>query len=171
MQRNSRLARPAVGGVRLAAALCAVALSACTTIGAGSGHVARSGAPVEFSWTSRSGGQDGEMTASLSDGRTFRGPFLQVRSTQTVELDPLWNGWRPYWRDWSYWGPMDATAFATRYSGKVVANLSDETGARMRCRFHLNEPVSGMSGGGQGECQFANGQVIDAVFGKGRTGS
>jgi hypothetical protein len=34
----------------------------------------------------------------------------------------------------------------------------------MRCRFHLNEPVSGMRGGGQGECQFNGGHTVDAVF-------
>jgi hypothetical protein len=34
----------------------------------------------------------------------------------------------------------------------------------MRCRFDLNDPPSGMSGGGQGKCQVAGGATIDAVF-------
>jgi hypothetical protein len=34
----------------------------------------------------------------------------------------------------------------------------------MRCRFHLMRPASGMSGGGSGECQGADGETIEATF-------
>jgi hypothetical protein len=121
--------------------------------------------PVVFSWTSSDGGQTGNMSATVG-ARTYSGPFLQIRQQMHVEaLGPLWNGWSPGWPDWGFWGPVPRDQFATRYSGKVVANLVSPDGARLRCRFHLADPRSGMGGGGQGECQDGR-NTISAVFGR-----
>ncbi len=62
-------------------------------------------------------------------------------------------------------GGYDATQFATYYSGKVLANLSSPEGGRMRCRFLLSSPSTGMADGGQGECQLSGGRTINATFG------
>lgn len=148
------------------AAFCAalagasLALLGCTTTGAGSGSLSPGNSPVAFNWTSKDGGNTGTMSAILDNGTTFNGPFLQV--TQNVQADsfePMWHGWR---RGWADWGPD--SVFATSYSGKVVANLQSPDNQRLRCRFDLNRPVAGMSGGGQGQCQFAGGRTVDAVF-------
>lgn len=148
--------------------LCAVAglaMAGCTTIGQGSGSVSPGGTPVSFNWTSKDGGSTGTMTATLKDGAAYTGPFVQMTSTVRVEvLEPLWRGWRRGWNDWGYWGRYPDSAFATQYSGKVVANLQGPSDQRMRCRFHLNSPQAGMGGGGQGECQLGNGRTVDAVF-------
>lgn len=154
-------------GLALVAAGCvAAALSGCTTLGTGSGTTRADNTPVAFTWISKDGGVTGTMTATMPDGAVFDGPFVQITSTTRVDtLDPMWYGWSPGWPGWRYWGaPFPSSAFATRYSGKVVANLKGPGDQRMRCRFHLNSPQAGMGGGGQGECQFGNRSVIDAVF-------
>ncbi|MBV8036543.1 hypothetical protein [Roseateles sp.] len=155
-------------GLTFCAFICALgALAGCTTIGAGSGSVRSGGGPVSFNWISKDGGTTGSMTATLANGGVYSGPFVQLTSTTRIEvLEPMWHGWRRGWGDWRYWGPFPDTAFATQYSGKVVANLQGSGEQRMRCRFHLNSPQSGMSGGGQGECQLGDGSTVDAVFAK-----
>ena len=50
------------------------------------------------------------------------------------------------------------------YSGKVVATLTGQGDQRMRCRFHLVASASGMSGGGDGQCQLADGRAVQAGF-------
>lgn len=148
------------------------ALAACTTTGIGGGQMSGAGAqdaPVAFSWKSTDGGMSGAMTASLP-GAIFQGRFFQItQQTRGEVLNPLWMHWHSGWYDWPYWGgpmtpPYPTTQFITHYSGKVVATLESEGKQRMRCRFHLVEPVRGMSGGGEGECQLTDGRVVRAVF-------
>ena len=148
-------------------------LSGCVTTGMGSGEMSPAGKPsepVHFSWKSSDGGNSGSITANLP-GATYTGQFFQItRQTARETLGPMWDGWNEGWSDWPYWTqpwPSDynVTQFITNYSGKVVANLHTRTGQYMRCRFHLADPVSGMSGGGQGECQLSGGRVINADFG------
>ena len=75
---------------------------------------------------------------------------LNIQITQQTVSDsmaPMWDGWNAGWTDWPYWdgepygGPYDWTQFSTRYSGKVIANLQTDSGRRMRCRFHLIQPM------------------------------
>ena len=142
-----------------------LSMMACTTMGTGTGSVSPGSAPVAFSWTSKDGGNTGTMTASV-DGADYTGPFLQATSAIRSDdvFEPMWYGWRRGWGDWRYYGAPYGTSFATHYSGKVLANLQGPGSARMRCRFVLNDPISGMSGGGQGTCQIAGGRTVDAVF-------
>jgi hypothetical protein len=153
-------------GAALTALLCAgIALSACTTMGTGTGSVSPGNAPVTFAWKSKDGGTRGTMSATLAGGDTFSGPYLQITSeARSQDFDPLWNGWNHGWGDWGFGGPFPASAFTTVYSGRVLANLEAADGQRMRCQFHLNYPIAGMGGGGQGQCQLANGRTVDAVF-------
>lgn len=149
-----------------------LALVACTTTGTGGGQLAGDGAqsePVAFSWTSKDGGLSGTMTAALPDV-SYQGEFFQItQQTRTEVLAPLWTHWNRGWYDWPYWGvPVSpaypATQFITHYSGKVVATLAAQGEQRMRCRFHLVQPASGMSGGGEGQCQLSDGRLVRAVF-------
>jgi hypothetical protein len=149
-----------------------LALVACTTTGTGGGQLAGSGAqsePVAFSWTSKDGGLSGMMTAALPDV-SYQGEFFQItQQTRTEVLAPLWAYWNHGWYDWPYWGvpaspPYPATRFITHYTGKVVATLAAPGDQRMRCRFHLVQPASGMSGGGEGQCQLSDGRLVRAVF-------
>jgi hypothetical protein len=57
--------------------------------------------------------------------------------------------------------------FITHYSGRVVANLAEPSGAHMQCQFQLVHPSDGMNGGGLGQCQLTGGTTIDANFPKG----
>ena len=149
----------------VAIAVAGLALAACTSTGVGSGYAGQ--APVTFNWISKDGGISGTMSATTSDGDRYTGNFVQVTKTISVEaLAPMWDGWNSYWRDWGV-GTLPITKTAEQYSGKVIANLRGPSGAKMRCRFTLNAPMSGMGGGGQGECQTGTGKAIDAVFPKG----
>jgi len=153
------------GASLVGAWFAAFTLAACTVAGSGSGSLAPGNTPVALAWQSKDGGSTGTMSARLPDGRTFTGPFLQVRSTARIDdlhLRPFWAGWRPGWTDWR-WGPPGAD-FITVYSGRVIANLQAPDGPYLRCRFQLNDPRAGMSGGGQGQCSLNEGGTIDAVF-------
>ena len=152
-------------------------LGGCATMGTGQGDVSgthESGNPVHFTWKSDDGGLQGTMTARLPHA-IYQGRFFQItHQTQRKILAPLWVGWDDGWSDWPYWGGpfargafeggYDTTQFTTYYSGKVLANLSSSAGGRMRCRFLLFSPSTGMAGGGQGECQLSGGRTIDATF-------
>ena len=155
-----------------ASALVFMVIAGCTTTGIGHGELTALGKPAEpvlFSWTSMDGGISGTMMAKLPDA-VYEGKFFQItRQTQSVTLAPMWNGWIEGWGDWPYRRhaypyPYTATQFITHYSGKVVANLETSDGQHMRCRFHLANPASGMTGGGQGECQLSGGRSINATF-------
>jgi hypothetical protein len=151
----------------LAAVCMGLALGACTTLGTGTGETSPGNSPVSFDWRSTDGGVTGTMTASFPGGATFTGPYLEVTNTAlSTSFDPMWAGWRTGWTDWDYGfgGPWAFDGTTTTYSGKVVANLQGSSSQRMRCNFDLNDPPSGMDGGGQGKCQIAGGATIDAVF-------
>src|SRR4030088_1966475 len=104
-------------GFTAPALLCAaVALSACTTMGTGTGSVSPSNEPVTCSWKSTDGGVSGNMSAALKDGQTFSGPYLQVTSTtQSQALEPLWTGWEYGWGDWGGLGALPGSPFPTQY--------------------------------------------------------
>jgi hypothetical protein len=150
----------------MAALLClGIALGACTTMGTGTGSVSPGNAPVKFAWKSTDGGSSGTMSATLAGGKAFSGPYLQVTNeARTVDFDPLWTGWDYGWGDWGLGDPFSPDAFTTVYSDRVMANLEAADGQRMRCQFHLNHPIDGMTGGGQGQCQLKNGRSVDATF-------
>jgi hypothetical protein len=176
-ERSTTFNTRAQAGVRnaaLPALLCAgIALSACTSLGTGSGSVSPGGAPVTFAWKSTNGGTSGTMSAALAGGQTFLGPYLQItKEVRNEDFSPLWPGWSYGWNDWSGWGPFGGgfePAFVTEYSGRVMANLQSTDGQRMRCRFNLTTPPDGMTGGGQGECQLGSGRSVNAVFPPGST--
>jgi hypothetical protein len=150
--------------LKLGLPLLVVLATGCTTMGTGFGSTASGKDPVNFSWKS-SDSVSGTMSASVSDGNSYKGQFFQITNDTTVDnLGPLWGGWGPGWRrgGWEYWdaGPE----FVTHYTGKVVANLSVSDGKHMRCTFHLVHPSDGMAGGGTGQCQMPDGKTIDASF-------
>jgi hypothetical protein len=166
------MTQAAARGVALSALLgAAIALTACTTVGTGSGSLSPGGAPVTFAWKSTHAGMSGTMQATLASGQIFAGPYMEsVRELSGEDSDivseglsrgsvdwgsdlPLWDGWTPY--------PDD---LVTQYSQWVLVNLQAADGQRMSCRFQLNTPAAGMTGGGQGSCKLENGRSVDAVF-------
>jgi hypothetical protein len=155
----------------LGALTCAAALmlSACQTsgTGTGSGNVRGTRKPVAFTWESTDS-TSGTITATFGSGRVFRGNYFQItRDTRVERLDPLWDGWgRPYRRNsWRYWDRNSETQFVKTYSGRVLANLADERGEHMRCRFTLISPARGMAGGGEGRCELSDSpREINAEF-------
>lgn len=155
------------GNTSVAAAglLTLVLISACTTMGTGTGETRGGGSEVDFAWSSDNA-RSGTMTATVqSTGQAFTGRFFQVtQETRVDDLQPLWPGWRRRWREWPYWGDDFGPAFMTHYSGRVLANLVSSTGEHMRCNFRLVRPSTGMAGGGEGRCQGPDQKTIDATF-------
>jgi hypothetical protein len=151
----------------------AFALISCSHEGVGTGVLEKPAASagsekpegiVEFSWRSGADPSDGRIEAVTSDGRKFDGTFVQPRGHAWVDsYDPYWDAWTNVgWGVPSPWyvGPQDA--FITTYSGKALAHLMAPDGTRMRCVFILRDPSSGMTGGGQGDCQMS---TQERVFG------
>jgi hypothetical protein len=104
------------------------------------------------------------MRATFPNGTSYSGTLFQITSdTRVDDMAPLWIGWhRRSFRGWDGWdaGPQ----FVKHYSGRVLANLSNDNGDHMRCNFRLIRPASGMAGGGQGQCQLPDGHTLDATF-------
>ena len=152
-----------ISAISLAIAL--LAAGGCTTTGTGTGMSRHGDIRANFSWTAQ-GATQGQMTATMADGRTYQGRFFQItRETVVDELGPLWLAWagRNRWRGWDNWGPQSTTI--THYSGQVLANLQGADGY-MRCQFNLVQPSAGMQQGGQGQCQLPGGGRIRAYFDK-----
>ena len=131
--------------------------ASCTTMGAGTGATATGKDSVRFSWKS-SDSASGTIIASLSDGTTYSGQFIQI-----TRLEPVWVRWGAGY-GWDDWGAGES--FARQYTDRVVANLSAPSGAHIRCNFQLANLVDGMAGGGSGKCQMPDGKTIDAHFPK-----
>lgn len=73
------------------------------------------------------GGITGTMSATLSNGPTFTGPYLEVTSSAcSDDLAPMWIGWRRGWADRPGWGRPDYL-ITTQYSGCVTAVVGRET--------------------------------------------
>lgn len=130
---------------------------------------------VRFTWQSTDGGLSGQIQTALPDGEAFMGKFHEVAPTVLEHggwfCRRWYGGWYgdpwlgPSWSwggAWPYHGSCDG--FVTYYTGRVVALLDGDHGARMRCHFTLDEPGTGMRGGGWGECQVSTGERIDAMF-------
>jgi hypothetical protein len=140
-----------------------LALTACTTMGTGVGSSSNGKVQAALTW--KGGNDSGTMTATLNPGGIYSGMYLQVtKDTRVDNLGGLSEGWGPGWGGWGGWGLDPGPEFITQYSGRVVANLTGPSGTHLRCRFRLADPASGMAGGGQGECQMPNGQMIDTTF-------
>lgn len=125
--------------------------------------------PVLFNWESKGDPTEGSIQAVLPDGTEFEGTYLQVTNQATsMSYGPYYGAWvDPMWGPAWYSGPE--TGFVTEYTGKVVAHLRAASGTRMRCKFNLREPVTGMGGGGQGDCQLSSNQtVFDARLNRSR---
>jgi len=139
--------------------------TACTTMGTGTGETRGGGPGVRFDWKAESAVK-GHITATFANGTSYSGMLFQITTNTTVDdMGPLWVGWRGGWGGWGGWDYWDnGPEFITHYSGRVVANLKDPDGARMRCNFRLVDPSRGMAGGGEGKCQLTDGHTIDATF-------
>ena len=124
-------------------------LAGCATAtGTGTASSVNGDTRAFFTWIGDD--RSGTMTANLTNGAKYSGMYLQI----TSEADYPGGYWGGYWGGW---GPV------TDYSGRVVASL-DGTNGRLRCVFALARPLSGMKGGGQGQCEEPGGQTIDATF-------
>ena len=144
----------------------------CTYSGAGRGIVTSPGTvqgslgpakgQATFSWSARGAANEGTIAATLADGRSCRGSYLQMTSTSSYEsYAPYWGLWsNPRWGYWGpgYYGP--SRQFATHYHGKALAYLKRANGELRRCCFILRDPNRGVPGGAKGDCQLSTQEQI-----------
>lgn len=146
----------------IALAAAAGGASGCATSGYGSGRVDAPGKPgaegeATFTWRAEANATRGTIRATLPDGRTFTGSFMQVTSaTMVQDISGYWGA-----GGWGYGGPYDSTAFVRHYSGRVLAQLDGPSGERMRCHFQLGRPEDGPQSGGIGSCELSSGERIE----------
>jgi hypothetical protein len=158
-------------------ALVALTIVGCSHEGGGAGTLEKPAAnpssgseaagTVEFSWKSGADASRGTIAAASPDGRTFQGTFLQPSYVVRQEdYGPYWDAWSSMnWGVGAPWYAGSQDDFLTAYGGKALAHLTSADGTRMRCMFVLREPVSGMAGGGEGDCQLStNERVFHAVL-------
>lgn len=147
----------------------ALLVGGCATSGMGTGQLQSpakpdSEGPVSFRWRTGMNTSEGDISAVLPDGREFSGRFMQVTSaTVSQHLDAWSPVGAPYYgggRGGAYWEPVDATSFATYYSGRIIAQLQGPDGEAIRCMFVLEDPVAGPQSGGLGDCQLSTGERI-----------
>lgn len=144
--------------------IAALGLSACAITAEGlelNAEGQGTQASLTFDWHS-SDDFSGIMTAHFADGRQFSGPYFEITpQTQIDRLDPLWEGWAAN-HGWRHWHP--GPGVVRHFNGNVLTNLSAKNGEHLRCRFQLLSPSLGMSGGGEGTCQFTDGSTVDAAI-------
>ena len=149
----------------------------CTYSGTGSGVVlAPSTTPAmlgpargraTFKWSAQGDAMEGKISATLPEGRSFSGTFMQLTSSSRYEnYGPSWGLWtNPRWGYWGpgYYGP--SSQFATHYHGKALAYFEGPKNQVMRCCFLLRQPNRGVAGGAKGECQLSTQeQIFDATL-------
>lgn len=157
--------RAALGGWLLLAGT----LAGCAYSGAIAGRVEGRGAqpqPVTMNFQANRFGPGGTINVELPSGEYFTGRWVQVMpDTSAAAFGPGgvgWGPWPPGWGDWG--GGRTFESFVQAYAGDVAATLFGDRKNTMRCRFRLTNQPDGMSGGGSGECQITNGDVIQAQF-------
>ena len=164
-----RMIRNSLAG--LAVLAVPLALSACATTGTAVGELKTPNGPqqaVTMVWRSDATSPDrGRIAGTLADGVHYSGKYFEVVKTVDEGVyGPAWDGWRTYWADWGTGThyEYDWSRFVEVYTGRVIANLrSDDGKVRLRCRFTIQKPLEGLTGGGNGDCQLSNGESIKNV--------
>src|SRR5262249_29654065 len=102
--------------------------------------------------------------ATLDNGRSYRGKFYQITGATSISsLNPLWEGYEPWWMDWggdgyAYGGPD----YVAHYTGRVLAILTDGKEDRMPCRLLLADAAAEMGCGCRGHSRLLIGSVFGA---------
>lgn len=154
-----------------------LAIVGCSHEGGGAGTLEKppasptsgseSAGPVSFEWKSGADASRGTIEAVAADGRMFEGTFLQPSYVvRQDDYGPYWDAWSSMnWGVGAPWYAGSEDEFITAYGGKALAHLTSPDGTRMRCTFVLREPVHGMAGGGEGDCQLStNERIFHAVL-------
>jgi hypothetical protein len=127
---------------------------------------AEKGSATHVTWKSDGGSTtDGSMQAEVPGHGLFSGNYLQINSSEDAERAGQFfaDAWYPGWSAWEGWGLEGGPDLLSEYSGKVITVMRSDLGEHMRCRFDLANPIEGADGGGIGECQLSNQQILTDV--------
>lgn len=128
---------------------------------------------VPFSFEAQSKTR-GTLSTTLGEGgEQFHGRYVQMEKSLHDDLVMgIYDGWSdPQWAAWGDGPDGEWTAagisfgdFSRFYTGRMLAGLTGDRGSAMRCQIHLNDPATGLGGGGTGTCQVSNGGRVDLRF-------
>ena len=108
---------------------------------------------VQFSFSdSRIG--TAKIQVAMPDGERFKGRIVSI-SSGSIETES--DSTRATLSSGSF---EEVDSFA----GNSKATLTGNMGNIMKCRFHITDIIIGLSSGGFGICQTADGSVIDIFF-------
>jgi hypothetical protein len=95
-----------------------------------------------------------DIQVVLPEGERFKGRLASTSFNSTVDE----SGSKP--------GASSSGRFeeVESFTGNTKATLSGDMGNIMKCRFHVTDIIIGLSSGGFGICQTADGRVIDIFF-------
>lgn len=132
-------------------AISIVILHGCS--GSLQGVVRREAQRVQFTYTD-SGIGKGSLQTVLPDGERFEGKLVKISSN------------KPDGKSGSVVTAGETANFhdVQSFNGNTEATLTGNQGNVMKCRFRLTDTIIGLSGGGFGICQTADGRVIDIYF-------
>lgn len=110
----------------------------------------------------------GQISATIANGSRFTGRYVEVVPNAQEEFyKPTWEGWQPYWSEWTWDGDVatiDWPRFVHTFTGTVVANLmADDGQTRLRCRFIIDTPTTGLEGSDRGLCELSDGEIIEDI--------
>ena len=129
-------------------------LAACS--GTMKGMVQQGDGSVNFQFEDTGIGH-GKLSATISDGETFKGRFADEASSGYV------TGFDTEGRGAIIVHPEEFEAVES-YSGNIEAILFGNKGHTMRCKFRANNSLLGLPSGGEGRCEVSDGRVIDVQF-------
>jgi hypothetical protein len=127
---------------------------------------AEKGSATQVTWKSDGGSTtNGSIQADVPGHGLFSGNYMQINSQEDAKVaGPYFAGaWYPGWTAWEGWDVEGGPTLMPGYTGKIITVMRSEMGEHMRCRFALDEPYAGPDGGGTGECQLSNQQIITDV--------
>jgi hypothetical protein len=127
---------------------------------------AEKGSATHVTWKSDGGSTtDGTIQADVPGHGLFSGNYLQINTREDAErAGPYFAGaWYSGWNAWDGWNVEAGPALLPQYAGEVITVMRSERSEHMRCRFQLTSTYAGLDGGGIGQCQLSNQQVLTDI--------
>ncbi len=127
---------------------------------------AEKGSATHVTWKSDGGSTtNGSMQADVPGHGLFSGYYMQINTEEDAELagKSFAGAWYPGWSAWDGWNVQGGPSLMSTYKGKIITVMRSEMGEHMRCRFRLDSIYAGPDGGGTGECQLSNQQILTDV--------
>ncbi len=127
---------------------------------------AEKGSATHVTWTTDGGSAtNGSMQAEVPGHGLFSGYYMQINTAEDADrAGALFAGaWYSGWSGWDGWDVEGGPALLSQYTGQVITVMRSDSSEHMRCRFQLASRYAGPDGGGVGQCQLSNQQILTDI--------